>query len=53
MGGGQAGPGRCDRCGEVGAVRKVSWQYLCPKCRQAYETQSIREQDAKSQAKTN
>ncbi|MBI3291802.1 MAG: hypothetical protein HYZ73_03200 [Elusimicrobia bacterium] len=50
MGGGEAGPGCCERCGEVGAVRKVSWQYLCAKCRQVYETEALRHQGVKKDA---
>jgi acetyl-CoA carboxylase beta subunit len=43
MGGGEAGAGPCERCGEVGPVRKIGGlMYLCPKCRSIYETEALR-----------
>lgn len=48
MGGGEAGAGSCERCGQVGAVRKVhGLLYLCARCRQSYETEELRKQDTK------
>ncbi|HOW27799.1 MAG TPA: hypothetical protein PK876_04795 [Elusimicrobiota bacterium] len=43
MGGGEAGAGRCERCGQVGPIRKVGgMMYLCSRCRQVYEQESMR-----------
>ncbi len=43
MGGGEAGAGKCERCGEVGAVHQLSWVYLCAHCRQAYRLEAQRQ----------
>lgn len=42
MGGGEAGAGRCERCGQVGAVHQLSWVYLCGECRQTYRIEAQR-----------
>ncbi len=47
MGGGEAGAGRCERCGQEGPVRKVGgMMYLCARCRHVYEIEDARRRAA-------
>ena len=42
MGGGEAGAGRCERCGQIGLVHQKAWVFLCNECRRNYEIEAIR-----------
>lgn len=51
MGGGEAGAGRCERCGQIGAVHQLSWVYLCAECRKVYKVEAMRKKPEPEKAR--